>query len=383
MTNIAATTKRNRIYWMDNLRTIIILMVVLYHIGGIYEAAGMWGSFWIVDDPDTITWVGIVGIFFDIIVMPTIFLVSGYLTPPSLDSKTSWQFLKGKFWRLMVPWAFAVLTLIPLYKVIFLFSRGLPQEHWTTYFHFTNDQSWLWFLPVLFLFNVVYMLASRAGISIKNISLKWAVLGSFVIAMISSFFIGSLVGFRSWTITPLLDFENERVLVYFMMFLLGALCYRQHVFAEKPQKKTLYTIANATSWIPVTVHIFTRIWPFFTSDPAAFVVTPVYRLVWWLSFHGSVLTVVYLLVESFRRYVNRGGWLWRELNRNSYGVYIIHVILAGIFATLLLGVTLPAVVKWLLVIVSTYVGSNLLVSLYLRAKKELTEPAQSKLAAST
>ena len=27
--------KRTRIHWMDNLRTIIILLVVLYHVGGV------------------------------------------------------------------------------------------------------------------------------------------------------------------------------------------------------------------------------------------------------------------------------------------------------------------------------------------------------------
>jgi peptidoglycan/LPS O-acetylase OafA/YrhL len=78
----------NRIHWMDNLRTITILLVVLYHVGGVYESAGLWGWFWIVDDPATITWVGIVGIIFDIMVMPIMFFVSGYLVPASLKNKT-------------------------------------------------------------------------------------------------------------------------------------------------------------------------------------------------------------------------------------------------------------------------------------------------------
>ena len=67
----------NRLCWVDNLRTIIIFLVVLYHIGGVYESAGLWASFWIVDDPSTIVWVGIVGIMFDIFVMPAMFFISG------------------------------------------------------------------------------------------------------------------------------------------------------------------------------------------------------------------------------------------------------------------------------------------------------------------
>jgi len=87
-------------------------------------------------------------------------------------------------------------------------------------------------------------------------------------------------------------------------------------------------------------------------------------LVWWLTFHLSLLVLMFVMIESFWRYLDRTGSLWRELNRNSYGVYIIHVIVIGIFGTLLLGLNLPAVVKYLVLFVSTYVGSNLIVSGY-------------------
>jgi len=80
-------TPTNRVHWLDNLRSITIFLVVLYHVGGVYEAAGLWGWFWIVDDPSTITWVGIIGIIFDIMVMPLMFFISGYLTPPGMCLK--------------------------------------------------------------------------------------------------------------------------------------------------------------------------------------------------------------------------------------------------------------------------------------------------------
>jgi len=359
-----STTKGNRIHWMDNLRTITILLVVLYHVGGVYESAGMWGWFWIVDDPDTITWVGIVGIMFDVMVMPIMFFISGYLTPASLESKTGWEFVIGKFKRLMIPWVIAVFTLIPIYKVIFLYSRGLPQENWTTYFHITNpnSQNWLWFLPVLFLFDLVYLLLSKTNIRIPNMSIKFAVLGTSLIGFVYSFGIGGILGFRSWTLTPLLDFENERLLLYFMTFLLGVLCFHQNAFAEKPQNKTLYTIISSIAWIPITGHIFVRLWPFFFQE--GFSITPLYRLIWWLSFYLSLLCLMYLMIESFWRYLDKTGRIWSELNKNSYGVYIIHVIVIGVFGTMLLYLNLPALVKYLLLIVLTYVVSNLLVSLY-------------------
>jgi len=309
----------NRIHWLDNLRTITILLVVLYHVGGVYESAGLWGWFWIVDDSDTITWVGIIGIIFDIMVMPIMFFISGYLTPASLKNRTGWEFVKGKFKRLMIPWVIAIFTLIPLYKVIFLYSRGLPQEHWSTYFHTTNpnSQNWLWFLPVLFAFDLLYLLLSKANVKIPNISLKSAVIGTSIIGFIYSFSIGGLLGFRSWTLTPLIDFENERLLLYFMAFLLGVLCYRQNVFAEKPQSKTLYTVVSSVAWLPVTAHIFTRLWPFFYPNPAEFTITPLYRLIWHLTFYLSLLCLMFVMIESFRRYLEKPRRFWNVLNRNS------------------------------------------------------------------
>jgi DMSO/TMAO reductase YedYZ heme-binding membrane subunit len=265
---------------------------------------------------------------------------------------------------LIIPWAIAVFTLIPIYKVIFLYSRGLPQEHWSTYFHITNpnSQNWLWFLPLLFLFNALYLLLSKASIRLSNLSLGVATVAASVIGFVSSFAIGSLLGFRSWTLTPLIDFENERVLVYLMAYLLGALAFCRNVFASKPKRRTLYIVASSIAWLPVTGHIFARLFPFFY--PEGFEVTPLYRLIWWLSFHLSLPVMVYVMVESFRFYVDRTGRIWRELNRNSYGVYIIHVIVIGVFGTLLLNLDLPALAKYPMLIVLSYVGSNLVVSVY-------------------
>ena len=352
-----------RLHWMDNLRTVIIFMVLLYHVGGVYESIGLWGSFWIVDDPDTISWVGIVGIFFDLIVMPTMFFIAGYLTPMSLDKKTGLAFLNSKARRLLVPWLIAVLTLIPLYRVIFLYSRGLPQENWLNYFYFNNalSQNWLWFLPLLFVFNLIYLVLSKMGIKFSKISFAWMAGISFLLSLGFSYVVGNFAGFRSWTLTPILDFENERLLAHFLFFIAGTVAFRQNLFAKPPKSKGLYLKANAVSWLPVTVHIFVRIWPFMAPD---FSVTPLYRVLWFVSFHLSSLVMVYVMVESFRLYVNKTGKLWNMLNRNSYGVYIIHVSVLGVFGTLLLATGLPAVLKWIILIISTYVGSNLIVSLY-------------------
>ena len=99
---------------------------------------------------------------------------------------------------------------------------------------------------------------------------------------------------------------------------------------------------------------------------ALLVLLLLYRFIWWLSFYLSLLCLLYLLIQTFWRYVDQSGGIWAELNRNSYGVYIVHVIVIGVFGTVLLHTSLPAIVKYPALALSTYLFSNLMVSLYRR-----------------
>jgi fucose 4-O-acetylase-like acetyltransferase len=359
--------KGNRIYFLDNLRTFMIFLVVLCHAGGVYESSGTWASFWIVDDPSTNNLSGLLFLVMDIFTMPTIFLISGFVAALSMKNKNAWTFLKAKFRRLIIPWMVAVLTLIPLYKVIFLYSRNLPQESWTTYFHWSNgiwSQNWLWFLPVLFLFNILYLLLSKAKLRIPNISLKGAILGAFLIGFVYSASM-DILGLRGWTKIGLLDFQNERLLIYFMAFILGALCFRLKVFDAKPKSRMLYHVVNSIAWIPVTVYIFFLLYPWFR--PGHLIVSRIIdRLIVWFCFGLSLLCLMYVMIETFRRYLDKPGKLRNELNRNAYYVYIIHVIVMGNLALIMLNTAIPSLLKFLLLTVATFGVCNLIVYLYRR-----------------
>ena len=357
--------KGNRIYFLDNLRTFMIFLVVLYHAGGVYESSGIWASFWLVDDPSTNQLAGILNIIIDIFVMPTVFFISGFFMPLSMKKMKGWVFLKSRFNRLIIPWIVAVLTLIPLYKIIFLYSRNLPQESWNTYFHWSNgigDQNWLWFLPVLFLFDILYLLFSRAKINISSITLKKAISAIFLICFIYSFFM-SILRFQGWTKTILIDFQNERLLIYFMIFLLGSLCCKLKIFESDVTNKKLYIVINCTAWIPINLYILVLI--NFFIRPGNFIFSEIIDIgLLWLGFHLSLLCLLYLMVTTFRYYLNKQGKILKALNENSYYVYIIHVIVIGSISLIMLNTTIPSLLKYLTLAVSTWVISNLIVYFY-------------------
>lgn len=361
--------EEKRLVFLDNLRTLIIFLVVLYHAGWVYERSGMLSSVWIVDDPSKNDLSGIINLITDMFMMPTMFFISGYFAPLSLKTKKGWTFLISRFKRLMVPWIFAVLTLIPLYKFIFLYSRNLPQENLVSYFHFNGgiliNQGWLWFLPVLFLFDLIYFLLSKINPVPFKFSLKGSILAIFLIGFIYSFCM-SIFNYYGWTKTILLDFQNERLLIYFMTFLLGSLCYKLNVFNNKHTKKKLYYFICSTAWIPMNVYIVFLI--NLVLNPGNYIISKTVDVfLVWFSFHLSLLSLMYIVINTFRYYLNRKGKILNRLNNCSYGVYIIHFIVMGGIAVFLLKAPMPSLTKYAILTVSTYITSILIVSLYKEA----------------
>jgi hypothetical protein len=360
----------NRIYWLDNLRTFMIFLVVLLHAGIVYESSGVGALFWIVDDPSTNNLSGILNLILDIMVMSTIFFVSGFFMPLSMKNKKGWAFLKSRFKRLIVPWIIAVLTLIPLYKIIFLYSRNLPQESWTTYFHWSNgifSQNWLWFLPVLFLFDILYLFFSRVKINISNITLKKAVWAVFLFGFIYLVCMDIFNG-EGWTKTILIDFQNERLLIYFMVFLLGSLSNKLKIFESKGKNKRLYIVLSCTAWIPVILYI--KLLLYSMINPGKYIFSEIVdALLIRLNLLLSLLCLLYLMINTFRYYLNKQGKISKVLNKNSYNVYIIHVIVMGGIALTMLNRAIPSLIKYLVLTVSTYASCNLIVYFYRKVIK--------------
>jgi peptidoglycan/LPS O-acetylase OafA/YrhL len=361
----AIMSTQDRLYGLDNLRTFLIFLVVLVHAGVVYEASGFMAPYWIVDDPATSDLPGLVNLILDLLVMPTIFFISGYFTPSSLERKGNWRFLKAKARRLVLPWIIAVITLIPFHNMFFLYSRGLPQESWTHYFHFSNgtiSMSWLWFLPVLFVFDVLYLLLRKLNLHPRKLPMSWAVVVVFVLGM-GYCELASALDWIGWTKTPLVDFQNERLLPYFLLFLLGSLSYHKGILDTDRRNMKLYVAINATAWIPINIYLIVFL-NFFLRPGQYIVSAGVDVFVLWFCSLLSMLSLLYCAVTTFKYYFNRQGRLGGALNKLSYNVYIIHIAVMGPIAWVLLHTELPALLKYPILAVSTWVASNLLVYAY-------------------
>ena len=359
-----------KIHWFENLRSFMVFLVVVTHVAVTYERYSIGSEWWIVVDPSNNNFAGILFLIMNIFVMATIFFISGFFAPLSLKTKTNKEFIIAKFKRLMIPWSIAVLTLIPAYKIIFLYSRNMPHEDWTTYFHWSSmwSQNWLWFLPVLFLFNIVYLIFSK--IDTKKIKLGKSIFSALILGLIFSFLM-DYFNLHGWTKSIILDFQNERLFIYFLVFLVGAQSYKLNTFESSIRNKKIEMISYSIGWIPVTVYIAGVIYNLVNPDDYLFSKS-MDILIIRLSFLLSLTYLIYSMLIGFKNYVNKKDKLWKEINRNSYGVYIIHVIIMGIIAIVLIDIEIPSIIKFFSLTISTFVISNLIICSYKKLKRRLT-----------
>lgn len=363
---------KTRINFLDNLRTFLIFLVIVLHAGIVYES--ILEEVWIVSDPDKISSLGLVRMYLDIFVMFTMFFISGYFIPNSLKGKNVLGFLASKFERIMLPWIVAVFTLIPAYKIIFLYSRGLPQEEWFSYFHFFDrtggslgnfadnpTQSWLWFLPVLFLFQVLYMILAKTKVLSIRISLKNGVILTFAIGILYSMIISNL-GLTGWYHSPILHFQNERLLIYFMVFLLGSLCNKLKVFENTPKNKKLYIWSNISLTLSLGIFTVVALNLFFNMIESGrnfyFVSEMIDRVMYHSSLLISMFSFLYILIHVFRFNINYTNSILSELSKNSYAVYITHLLVIGLVALVLVNIAIPVLLKYFILITLTFVISN-------------------------
>ena len=382
MTFLNTEIMKTRIYFLDNLRTFLIFLVVLLHAGIVYEP--ILENNWIVSDPDKNNSIALIRMYLDLFVMLSLFFISGYFIPYSAKTKTTFEFLKSKFKRLMIPWIIAVFTLIPIYKAIFLYSRGLPQEEWFSYFHifqragsdlsfFANNplQSWLWFLPILFLFQVAYLFLSKSNLLSIKISLRTGVLITFVLGLIYSLII-SATNLKGWYHSPFLHFQRERLLIYFMIFLLGSLCNKLKVFESEKKNKKLYIISNVVLTLSLGLYTVVALNLFFNMiDPQRnyfFVSEFIDKIIYYVSMLVSMLNFLYIFIYSFRFSLNKNYRIMKHLNKNSYQVYIIHIIVMGVIALILVKLAIPAFIKYLILAILTFVISNIIIYGYKKIK---------------
>lgn len=324
------TEPRSRLYFVDNLRAALTILVVIHHLAVTYGAIAIW--YYVEPPQNAVTPLVMLFIvlFNQAFFMGCFFLIAGYFTPGSYEHKGSRAFLRDRLVRLGIPLFVYTLLINPV--VSFIGYSSLPESirpgpllpFWQFY-PFTVGPGPLWFVEALLFFSLLYALWH--GIFRKR--LKPAADNGepptyFAIAAFT--LILTLVTFllRIWIhmgfYLPVVGFPTASHLPqYTSLFSLGILAYRRSWFVSIPDSmgKAGFITAIGASILLVPLVIGGGTDAFLGGAN-------------WHAFTYSLWESIFCvgmcigLLTLFRRRFNRQGAVWKFLSSNTYTVYIIH-----------------------------------------------------------
>jgi len=363
-------TERNRS--IDNLRTFVVILVVLHHVLLAYTT---WGELNlespilnvspVVDEDSSFLFNLIVG-FNDSFFMSLMFFLSGLFVWSSLRRKGSTRFLKDRFKRLGIPFLIGATILMPLayyasrlqIDSITASSTSLS-EHWMELAkEGFGTAGPLWFVWVLLLFNLLFIIAYKLFPGMKGLFRKKApavvgrpFISHLILTPIAVALYYPLVliiiksGLPWWIGMGPFQFQLNRILVYFLFYVFGMIIGGYGIERTFLKKKGSLT----------------RFWWVFFLVGAAF------GLLYALTAQGFVVACTSLILGFtglFIRIDFKPNSAWKNLSENSYGIYIVHYIFVLWCQYTFLDIDIPAVVKGLIVFIMAFIlswGSTILI----------------------
>lgn len=345
----AAAAKSSRLFFIDNLRVFLIILVVVFHLAITYGAAGSW----YYQDPtkDTLTSVllTILTATDQAFFMGLLFLISAYFTPGSYDRKGAGPFLRDRLLRLGIPLLIYDIVIDPFVAFI---ATGFQGSYWHFYASYLLSlrgigQGPVWFIEALLFFTVLYALwrefynersKSLARMTTDAPSVDTACMHRYpTYRDMLLYIVGlALVDFLirlwlpiGWTF-QLLNFQFPFFPQYISMFVLGLIAHRRRWFTRIPD-------AMGKVWLWVAI-IELVLFPVVAIAGGAINHLEYFAggLHWQALFYAlweAIMCVAMCtgLLVLFRKRFHRQRSFGKFLSANAYTVYILHpLVIVGL-----------------------------------------------------
>jgi glucan biosynthesis protein C len=359
MTEQAKAKPRTRVFYIDNLRIYLTLLVILHHVAVAYGGSGAWAVKEPATDAISPILLGLFNAVNQTYFMSVFFLLAGYFTPRSLERKGSRQFLIDRLIRLGIPiLVYTTIIQLTIDYMIVRFVRGSSVPLWTIIKAnaITYEAGHLWFLQILLLFAVIYVIFRALAASAPNESLQLyrdrfppdAILFLCIaVVAVLTFAVRLVFPVDEW----FLRIQPGHFVHYAFCFYVGVLAYRGDWFRRLSK-------AQARRW---GIMALVAIPFFFPMGILAGVLESVENLAklrgglhWqalvaaaWDTFLMVGITV--FLLYFFRERLNQAGPMAKSMAGNVYTVYIIHQPILIALNILMLPVGIPTILKFFIV----------------------------------
>ena len=332
----------NRHYSLDNLKVLLTFLVIFHHAGMAYCTGGSW-LYKPSNPAEVLPWfwhvLAVNAGFF----MGLYFMISGFFVPTSYDKQGGKLFVKKKLIRLGIP-------LVVMGVMLSIRAGRIELSH-------------LWFIESLLLFNLIYALIR---VFVKPISAEAVGADGAEPTRAARFFrptlgflllLGAVIGLFSfgirlfcpqdqwiWPFGIPFPIEPAHYPQYILMFVMGILARRYHWLDQLTDRVGLFSlIAGCLMVIGIWCVSLDKLMQYFT----------------WYGFYESFLCVFlsFGLIWLFSRFFNRTNKFLQWCSAQSYGAYIIHLLLMLEIQRLADGIWMGAFGKMMFIGISTIVIS--------------------------
>ncbi len=353
---MGAESKKSRYHYIDNLRLVMIILVVMIHLSVTYSGIGSW---YINDvkELDTVSYIvfGLFQSFTQAYFMGFLFLISGYFVVKSYEKKGAGKFISDRFVRLGIPTLIYMLVIHPFNSYVLLgFTWDRPNflQYYSDYvmsFDFLSESGPLWFAFVLLIFNVIYalirlLMKDRKPKAVQELpGIGKMILLGFIIAVVAY-----LIRLVQPIDTSILNIQISFCSQYVILFIVGIRAGRYDWFSKisyQAGRRWLLTasLPGILLWVILMLSGGALNGGFDLYKGGLHWQSAGYAL--WESFTAVAMSIG--LIGVFREKYNHQTKLLKALSDNSFGVYMFHAPVIILVSVILLPIEMYPLVKFL------------------------------------
>lgn len=334
-----------RKYYIDNLRWLAILLLFPFHAAQIWSG-GEYSGFYIWSHTSTALYM------FSSAVYPwymtLLFAIAGMSCKYSLSTRTNKQFVVERIKKLIIPFFFGVLILVPIMTYIAeVFFNGYTGTYWQQYelfftrktdltgYHGGFTPAHLWFLLYLFVISLTALLIVR---------LQKKCLPKFRVGNLSYLFI-VLLFVPEWFCLYVLNIGGKSLGQFMILFLFGHYILSEESILQKLQQYRFVSLATCI----LSGSLYTYLYCF--ENIRNILMDGLYIFYGWM----GIIT----LLGIGQSKLNFHGKLSVYLIRASFPVYILHMPILVVVGFFVLSLPIGVAEQFLLIVSSSLIETFL------------------------
>lgn len=328
--------KPGRLFFIDNIRWLMIIFVVMTHAAVTYSNLGMWYYIEPVKlDIVSLAFFGIYQSFTQAYSMGLLFLIAGYFVPGSFDRKGFSKFLSDRAVRLGIPTLIYMLfinTMINYYFLAFEWTKTRPAV-WQYFLEYIQSLDFLrgsgpmWFALALLIFSAVYAVIRSLLRDPESARPEGELPGHLAVAGLA-FFIAAFA-FSIRLVQPIGSSIMNMQLGYFsqyvVLFATGIITYRKNWLERIPYSFGMIwfkaaLIGGSIFWLAIQILGGGFSGDFTKYEGGLYWQSAAYAL--WESFF--CVGICLGLIVIFRKGFNVQGTFEKFMSENYFSVYVFH-----------------------------------------------------------